>query len=82
MSSQLGMDFTKLRAAALKDGDDEEAVTVNTRALIDKVGSIPSSTGVPCTLGYFIRVAFNTWDIFGTTSRLWAYMTPEYHFRC
>ncbi|KAF4624933.1 hypothetical protein G7Y89_g13237 [Cudoniella acicularis] len=31
------MDFTKLRAAALKDGDDEEAVTVNTRALIDKV---------------------------------------------
>lgn len=31
------MDFTKLRATALKDGDDEEAVTVNTRALIDKV---------------------------------------------
>ena len=31
------MDFAKLRAAALKDGDDEEAVTVNTRALIDKV---------------------------------------------
>ena len=31
------MDFTKLRAAALRDGDDEEAVTVNTRALIDKV---------------------------------------------
>ena len=31
------MDFTKLRAAALKSGDDEEAVTVNTRALIDKV---------------------------------------------
>jgi hypothetical protein len=31
------MDFTKLKAAALKDGDDEEAVTVNTRALIDKV---------------------------------------------
>lgn len=31
------MDFTKLRAAAIKDGDDEEAVTVNTRALIDKV---------------------------------------------
>ncbi|POS86046.1 hypothetical protein EPUL_002177 [Erysiphe pulchra] len=31
------MDFTKLRAAALKDGGDEEAVTVNTRALIDKV---------------------------------------------
>ena len=31
------MDFTKLRAVALKDGDDEEAVTVNTRALIDKV---------------------------------------------
>lgn len=31
------MDFTKLRAAALNDGDDEEAVTVNTRALIDKV---------------------------------------------
>src|ERR1700761_8876727 len=31
------MDFTKLRAAALRDGADEEAVTVNTRALIDKV---------------------------------------------
>lgn len=31
------MDFTKLRAAALNNGDDEEAVTVNTRALIDKV---------------------------------------------
>ena len=31
------MDFTKLRAAALSHGDDEEAVTVNTRALIDKV---------------------------------------------
>lgn len=31
------MDFSKLRAAALRDGDDEEAVTVNTRALIDKV---------------------------------------------
>ncbi|THV53404.1 hypothetical protein BGAL_0051g00010 [Botrytis galanthina] len=31
------MDFTKLRAAALNDGEDEEAVTVNTRALIDKV---------------------------------------------
>ena len=31
------MDFTKLRATAMKDGDDEEAVTVNTRALIDKV---------------------------------------------
>jgi hypothetical protein len=31
------MDFTKMRAAALQDGDDEEAVTVNTRALIDKV---------------------------------------------
>ncbi|RFU32230.1 hypothetical protein B7463_g4136, partial [Scytalidium lignicola] len=34
---EVEMDFTKLRAAALKDGDDEEAVTVNTRALIDKV---------------------------------------------
>ncbi|ESZ97148.1 hypothetical protein SBOR_2461 [Sclerotinia borealis F-4128] len=33
----MAMDFTKLRAAALNDGDDEEAVTVNTRALIDKV---------------------------------------------
>ncbi|KAG9240265.1 hypothetical protein BJ878DRAFT_527121 [Calycina marina] len=31
------MDFAKLRATAMKDGDDEEAVTVNTRALIDKV---------------------------------------------
>ena len=31
------MDFTKLRATAMRDGDDEEAVTVNTRALIDKV---------------------------------------------
>ena len=31
------MDYAKLRAAALKDGEDEEAVTVDTRALIDKV---------------------------------------------
>ena len=31
------MDFERLRAAALKDGGDEEAVTVDTRALIDKV---------------------------------------------
>ncbi|KFX86961.1 hypothetical protein V490_08690 [Pseudogymnoascus sp. VKM F-3557] len=31
------MDFTKLRAQALSFGEDEEAVTVNTRALIDKV---------------------------------------------
>ncbi|CZR60084.1 related to NUO-14 NADH2 dehydrogenase (ubiquinone) 14K chain [Phialocephala subalpina] len=31
------MDFSKLRATALQSGNDEEAVTVNTRALIDKV---------------------------------------------
>lgn len=31
------MDYGRLRAAALKDGEDEEAVTVDTRALIDKV---------------------------------------------
>lgn len=31
------MDYAKLRAAALRDGEDEEAVTVDTRALIDKV---------------------------------------------
>ncbi|SZF03728.1 unnamed protein product [Blumeria hordei] len=31
------MDFTRLRAAAPKVGDYGEAVTVNTRALIDKV---------------------------------------------
>src|SRR5277367_4632296 len=31
------MDYTKLRAQAMRSGDDEEAVTVNTRALIDKV---------------------------------------------
>ncbi|OAQ85687.1 histidine kinase domain-containingprotein [Purpureocillium lilacinum] len=31
------MDYTSLRAAALRDGEDEEAVTVDTRALIDKV---------------------------------------------
>ncbi|KOS19622.1 Sacsin [Escovopsis weberi] len=31
------MDYSKLRAAAMRDGDDEEAVTVDTRALIDKV---------------------------------------------
>lgn len=31
------MDYARLRAAALKDGEDEEAVTVDTRALIDKV---------------------------------------------
>ncbi|KAI9736856.1 MAG: hypothetical protein M1818_005907 [Claussenomyces sp. TS43310] len=31
------MDFTKLRAQAMRSEADEEAVTVNTRALIDKV---------------------------------------------
>ncbi|KAJ1329113.1 DUF3684 domain-containing protein [Microdochium nivale] len=31
------MDYAKLRAAALRSGEDEEAVTVDTRALIDKV---------------------------------------------
>lgn len=31
------MDFNKLKAQALESGQDEEAVTVNTRALIDKV---------------------------------------------
>lgn len=31
------MDYSRLRAAALRDGEDEEAVTVDTRALIDKV---------------------------------------------
>ncbi|TPX10907.1 uncharacterized protein E0L32_008113 [Thyridium curvatum] len=31
------MDYSKLRAAALKSSEDEEAVTVDTRALIDKV---------------------------------------------
>ncbi|EFX03597.1 ATPase subunit c domain protein [Grosmannia clavigera kw1407] len=31
------MDYTRLRAAALRDGEAEEAVTVDTRALIDKV---------------------------------------------
>lgn len=31
------MDYARLRAAALRDGEDEEAVTVDTRALIDKV---------------------------------------------
>lgn len=31
------MDYSKLRAAAMRDGADEEAVTVDTRALIDKV---------------------------------------------
>lgn len=30
-------DFNALKARALGSGDDEEAVTVNTRALIDKV---------------------------------------------
>ncbi|KAI1080641.1 hypothetical protein F5B20DRAFT_538419 [Whalleya microplaca] len=31
------MDYGRLRAAALQSGEDEEAVTVDTRALIDKV---------------------------------------------
>ncbi|PHH92302.1 hypothetical protein CDD83_8016 [Cordyceps sp. RAO-2017] len=31
------MDYASLRAAALRNGEDEEAVTVDTRALIDKV---------------------------------------------
>jgi HSP90 family molecular chaperone len=31
------MDLSGLRAQALESGQDEEAVTVNTRALIDKI---------------------------------------------
>ncbi|KAG9250900.1 neutral zinc metallopeptidase [Emericellopsis atlantica] len=31
------MDYSRLRAAAMQHGEDEEAVTVDTRALIDKV---------------------------------------------
>ncbi|CRK35604.1 hypothetical protein BN1708_001249 [Verticillium longisporum] len=31
------MDYSRLRATAMRDGEDEEAVTVDTRALIDKV---------------------------------------------
>lgn len=33
----MAMDYSSLRAAAMRDGEDEEAVTVDTRALIDKV---------------------------------------------
>lgn len=32
-----GVDFNALRARTMGSGNDEEAVTVNTRALIDKV---------------------------------------------
>lgn len=32
-----GIDFGSLKARAIDSGIDEEAVTVNTRALIDKV---------------------------------------------
>lgn len=35
--SDIKMDYAKLRDAALQHGEDEEAVTVDTRALIDKV---------------------------------------------
>ncbi|RCI16057.1 hypothetical protein L249_2073 [Ophiocordyceps polyrhachis-furcata BCC 54312] len=35
--NSMAMDYASLRAAALRSGEEEEAVTVDTRALIDKV---------------------------------------------
>ncbi|RDA87647.1 hypothetical protein CP532_3801 [Ophiocordyceps camponoti-leonardi (nom. inval.)] len=36
-TDKMAMDYASLRAAALRSGEEEEAVTVDTRALIDKV---------------------------------------------
>ncbi|KAG7121143.1 hypothetical protein HYQ44_004023 [Verticillium longisporum] len=40
------MDYSRLRATAMRDGEDEEAVTVDTRALIDKNAADAQATTV------------------------------------
>ncbi len=59
------MDYSRLRAAALKDGGDEEAVTVDTRALIDKV--LARYSGEWTTLRELIQ---NAADAQATTIRI------------
>ncbi|KAI0405310.1 hypothetical protein F4802DRAFT_193133 [Xylaria palmicola] len=59
------MDYGRLRAAALQDGEDEEAVTVDTRALIDKV--LARYSGEWTTLRELIQ---NAADAQATTVRI------------
>ncbi|KAI0124403.1 hypothetical protein BJ170DRAFT_84002 [Xylariales sp. AK1849] len=59
------MDYGKLRAAALSHGEDEEAVTVDTRALIDKV--LARYSGEWTTLRELIQ---NAADAQGTTVKI------------
>ncbi|ERS95613.1 hypothetical protein HMPREF1624_08129 [Sporothrix schenckii ATCC 58251] len=66
------MDYTKLRAAALRDGEDEEAVTVDTRALIDKV--LARYSGEWTTLRELIQ---NAADAQATTVKIKWETTPS-----
>ncbi|ROT42146.1 hypothetical protein SODALDRAFT_8515 [Sodiomyces alkalinus F11] len=59
------MDYSRLRAAALRDGEDEEAVTVDTRALIDKV--LARYSGEWTTLRELIQ---NAADAQATTAKI------------
>ena len=59
------MDYTKLRAQAMSSGQDEEAVTVNTRALIDKV--LARYSGENTTLRELIQ---NAADASATTVKI------------
>lgn len=59
------MDYAKLRAQAMRSGEDEEAVTVNTRALIDKV--LARYSGEHTTLRELIQ---NAADASATTVKI------------
>lgn len=66
------MDYSKLRAAALRDGEAEEAVTVDTRALIDKV--LARYSGEWTTLRELIQ---NAADAQATTVKIKWETTPS-----
>ncbi|KAL1896537.1 hypothetical protein Sste5346_004571 [Sporothrix stenoceras] len=66
------MDYSKLRDAALRDGEDEEAVTVDTRALIDKV--LARYSGEWTTLRELIQ---NAADAQATTVKIKWETTPS-----
>ncbi|EPE02298.1 atpase subunit c domain protein [Ophiostoma piceae UAMH 11346] len=66
------MDYSKLRATALRDGEAEEAVTVDTRALIDKV--LARYSGEWTTLRELIQ---NAADAQATTVKIKWETTPS-----
>lgn len=68
------MDYGRLRAAALRDGEDEEAVTVDTRALIDKV--LARYSGEWTTLRELIQ---NAADAQATTVKIKWETLPSVH---